>query len=324
MLHHTPLTLLLATLLFILQASASISTQNVFVTPPSPGPKFNFEHNLNYPLGTPFTVTWNTTYNKLSLILWQYGNSTNQVLLDSVDTRTSWPWTVNLDGLYSLSGGNGKCNLLVWPAVLELCGPLSDLVMLVFSFQIIDESSDKDQTITKNQFASHEFNISDPNASQSSSASVSTSSTSTSGSTASSSPASSSSTGLSTGAKVGIGVGAGLGALFVAAIVAFFCFRRRVHKSRQQHHANTNLHYSHSHSQIPGRVPMQQAMYSPQGVPLMNGMPPHPQQQPKSPQELPEQNGFVELGARPGGQERQELPGDLEGRGPVGESVKRN
>ena len=286
---------------------------NYFINPPTPGPKFSFDHNNVWSVGTPVTLTWATTYDKLSLFLWQYGNGTKQTVLDSVEPRTSWDWRVNLEGLYSVANGNGTYIL----AVSLHCRPMAQERMLihgpsvVFFFQINDESANASDTLTKDSFGSHYINITDPGVSTSStsSASSSTAPTSTSSTSSAAESGSSSSSGLSTGAKIGIGAGVGGGVLLLTAGGAFFFFRRRINKSRQP---QNDLKYSNS---------MNRGPWSWGGMQQVNTMSPHygyPHQNypgspmARSPQELPNDNGITELGAVRGWQERQELPGDVD------------
>ncbi|KAK3686729.1 hypothetical protein LTR37_019521 [Vermiconidia calcicola] len=176
---------------------------------------------------------------------------------------------------------------------------------IVFSFTIYDTGRDADDTIVKNQFASHYFNLTDSGSDSSSTATTSATSSATAPGNSS---ASSSSEGLSQGTKIGIGVGVGVGAaIFLAAIIIFF-FRRRTHSSRQQHTGTLDL------TQLQSQQPFlqQQQQYAPYTVGV-GGVPDSAASSTaKSPQELAVGNQVLELGATPGGEERQELPADME------------
>ncbi|KAK3680744.1 hypothetical protein LTR37_021078 [Vermiconidia calcicola] len=283
LLHFISILLSLSLLTSPIHAAESEDSPNEFVNPPAPGYQFDYTKNPTYAIGAPVPLQWRTTYTNLTLVLWQFGNSTNQTLLENVPAVTRWDWRADLTGLFSLESSN------------------------IFSFTVYDTGRDADDTIVKNQFASHYFNLTDSGSDSSSTATTSATSSATAPGNSS---ASSSFEGLSEGTKIGIGVGVGVGAAIFLAAIGILFFRRRNQSSRQQHTGTLDL--TQLQSQQPFLQQQQQQQYAPYtagvgGVPESAAS-----SMAKSPQELPVGNQVLELGATPGGEERQELPADME------------
>ncbi|KAK5168859.1 uncharacterized protein LTR77_006168 [Saxophila tyrrhenica] len=215
-----------------------------------------------YAQGSTINFSWSTSYQTISVTLWQNDNDTFSYLLKEVPAVSTLAWYVDLYGRFDLDAGE------------------------VFFLTVWDEGADSDD-----QFSSHYFNITgpDPPRSTSSAASSTTAfsipggdngkATSTSaGSTASptsskaASNSSSSSSGLSSGAKAGIGVGVGVGVLGIAigAALAFF-YRRRSRKSETNasqsvgEWASTQQAAPSPYSDNYGSPPMAKYAYQPLG-----------------------------------------------------------
>ncbi|KAF1811716.1 hypothetical protein P152DRAFT_459178 [Eremomyces bilateralis CBS 781.70] len=187
-----------------------------FINPPPTGPTSEFSQNPIYPVGTSQTVKWSTSWEYISLVLYQDSNSSFQYLPGSENiTASQIRWTTSVDGLFDPLQGN------------------------VFFFAVFKSGSGRDY------FGSHYFNITNDRVnpqgepitsptSTSSAASIpptsSTFSTATTGGreTVTLAPTPAPSADSSSDTKVGVGVGLGVGILVVVAVglVVWYFLRR--------------------------------------------------------------------------------------------------
>lgn len=102
--------LLLAIATFALYGPTS-AQMNTFSNPPVPGVIHDYSSDHIWHIGTTQNISWATDYDLISLVLWQNGNSSAFVLIDTSAPQQYLEWPVQIDGTFQLSDGNGMSSL---------------------------------------------------------------------------------------------------------------------------------------------------------------------------------------------------------------------